>query len=194
MQSKRRELLCRMAAAAAVGRGEEFARHAREAVAIGVPPADLQEATLQVFLFAGYPRTIVALEALAPLVGGSAPPQEETPGDLDARGRALFGRIYGEDAEKVLSRLRSLHPEFTRFVLRDAYGLVLARPFLPLVERELLAVAMLGALALPAQLRSHVRGALRVGAAPEELRAAAAAAFDGAALAREVVERELAGR
>ncbi|MGQ0614607.1 MAG: carboxymuconolactone decarboxylase family protein [Planctomycetaceae bacterium] len=196
----RRRLLCALAAAAAAGRTDLLAGILREACEEGIAAGDLYEATLQVFLFAGYPRAINAFDLLAATLGegGGGPPHEEQPPDLLARGDAIFRRVYGADAEKVLEKLRRLHPEFCLYVLRDAYGQVLGRPFLPLVERELMAVAMLGALRLPSQLRAHARGALRVGAAPEEVGAAVASlpevvGAETAAAAAEIVMRELPG-
>jgi 4-carboxymuconolactone decarboxylase len=170
----RRQLLCGVAAAAATGRLEALGRRVAEAAREGVPAADLYEAALQVLLFAGYPRALNALEVLRATLGegGGEPPSEAEPPDPARRGEEVFHRVYGDDADRVLERLRALHPDFARSVLRDAYGRVLGRPFLPLVERELMAVAMLAALDLPAQLRAHERGALRAGAAPEEVRAA----------------------
>lgn len=163
-----------MAAAAATGRLEALAARVAEAARGGVPAADLYEAALQVFLFAGYPRAINAFEVLRATLGegGGDPPSETDRCDVARRGDEVFRRVYAEDADRVLKKLRALHPDFARFVLRDAYGQVLGRPFLPLVERELMAVAMLAALDLPAQLRAHERGALRAGATPEEVRAA----------------------
>jgi len=195
VESSRRRHLARIAAAAATGRRDLLAGFYRAASQEGVPVADLQEATLQVFLFAGYPRTIDAFEELASALHPPAPPVESPVPEVEARGRRLFGRIYGRSTEAVLAKLDGLHPDFARFVLRDAYGHVLARPFLPAVERELLAVAMLAATGLDAQLRAHVLGARRVGASADEVRDACDAVADAGvdpALARERVERALA--
>ena len=142
----------------------------------GVPAADLREAVLQVFLFAGFPRAILAFERLELADGGAAVKTERDVPDPEKRGREIFGKIYGEHAERVVSKLERLHPDFARFVLRDAYGKVMGRPFLPLVERELMAVAMLAALELPKPLHAHVRGALEVGAEKDHVRNAIAAA------------------
>ncbi len=104
------------------------------------------------------------------------PPSEPAggPDDHEARGRELFGRIYGHRTADVEAWLRDLHPDFARFTLQHAYGQVMTRPFLPPRDRELMAVAMLAACGLKGQLRAHVRGALHCGATPDEVRDAAA--------------------
>jgi len=194
MSERRLSLLTRAVAAAAAGRADLLRERFEAAHAAGIGAEELKEATLQLFLFAGYPRAIIAFEALQAVVGDHPPLCELRPADVEERGRALFHRIYAADADRVIARLQSLHPDFARFVLRDAYGLVLARPFLPLVERELLAVAMLGALGLPNQLRAHVRGSLRVGATPAQVRLAVEAVegVGDLAAARAAAGRELA--
>lgn len=193
MEETRVRHLARIAAAAAAGRREALAGFFREALA-SVPRADLLEAALQVFLFAGYPRGIGAFEALAEAAPGGPPPTEPA-GDFSARGEEVFGAVYGPHAAEVKRKLAALHPDFARFVLKDAYGQVLGRPFLGLPEREAMAVAMLAALEQDAQLRAHAKGALRVGLPPALVRAALAAAEDGCgrelAAARRVVERAL---
>ncbi|HEX5136084.1 MAG TPA: hypothetical protein VFY93_03870, partial [Planctomycetota bacterium] len=168
MEETRVRHLARFAAAAAAGRRDALPGYVRDALA-AVPRADLQEAALQVFLFAGYPRGIGAFEALAEAAPG-APPPTEPPGDFAARGDTVFRAVYGPHAAEVKGKLAGLHPDFARFVLADAYGQVLGRPFLGLPEREAMAVAMLAALEQDAQLRAHVKGALRVGLAPALVR------------------------
>lgn len=194
MEETRVRRLARIAAAAATGRREALAEFLREAVP-ALPRADLQEALLQVFLFAGYPRGITAFEALAEVAAG--PPPTEAPGDFAARGEEVFRAVYGPHAAEVKRKLAALHPDFARFVLRDAYGQVLGRPFLGIGEREAMAVAMLAALDQDAQLKAHVKGALRVGVPGPFVRAALLAAEEGAGRelpdARRVVERALSG-
>ncbi|MHC4959891.1 MAG: carboxymuconolactone decarboxylase family protein [Planctomycetota bacterium] len=169
--------LVRIAASAALGtRGDLMPRYSA-ALDDGVSADDLWEATLQVFLFAGYPRTIGALQVLSELVD-TPPPLEPQPPDAAHRGLELFERIYADQTETVRRMLDDLHPDFARFTLEHAYGKVLSRPFLPARERELMAVAMLGVMGLKAQLQSHVKGALRCGATPEEVLIAAEEAPD----------------
>ena len=71
----------------------------------------------------------------------------------------------------MIARIRSYHPDLAEWILSDGYGRVLARPGLSIRERELIVVAVLAALDVPLQLRSHVEGARRVGAKEAEIRA-----------------------
>ena len=189
--------LARIAAAAAAGRRTALRDFYREARAASVPVADLQEATLQVFLFAGYPRAIAAFGELHEALPGAPPAPVEPAADFEGRGAEVFGAVYGPHAAEVRRKLEALHPDLARFILADAYGQVLGRPFLGIEEREILAVAMLAALDQERELRAHVKGALRVGVPAAFVRAAVDAAEVGVGRAlpdaRRVVERALNG-
>lgn len=96
-----------------------------------------------------------------------SPPLVEPPRSRSAdrsRGEALFRAIYGNSSDAVLLALDAVAADYSTWVLEDAYGRVLARPGIAARQRELLAVAALAALDCPAQLKSHLRGALRLGA------------------------------
>lgn len=196
MEETRVRHLARIAAAAAAGRRKALAEGYLGARAAGIPVEDLQEATLQVFLFAGYPRAIAAFLEFADAFPGAAPARTEPAADFAARGEEVFKAVYGPHAAEVKRKLGALHGDLARFILRDAYGQVLGRPFLGLEEREVMAVAMLAALDQERELLAHVKGALRVGVPVALVRAALAAAEEGAgrelAAARRVVERALA--
>jgi len=157
--------------AAARGKGPALRRGIRAAVRAGVTLERLDEALLQLIPFTGYARAINAfavLQELAPHVprpaGGRGPARRR-------RGEALCRRIYGPVYGKMIARMRGFHPDLADWILEDGYGKVLSRPILSIVERELLVVAVLGTLEVPAQLESHRRGAERVGAAPGQIRA-----------------------
>ncbi|MCK6482095.1 MAG: carboxymuconolactone decarboxylase family protein [Planctomycetes bacterium] len=158
-RARRVTLLARIAGLAALGREAPleaaFRRARREGVAVN------------------------ALEALDRALGGPRPgAPERIPGGaarrgfLRRRGEGLFGRVYGEDAGRVLDRIGRRHPEFRDWILEDAYGKVLSRPGLGAAERECIAVALLAVLDLPRQQAAHLRGALRCGARGEEVAAA----------------------
>ncbi len=144
-----------------------------------VPVGRIREAVLQSHLFAGFPRALHALEILDEVLlqrgvteapaKDRIPPRVSVRAWLRRRGRELFREVYREDAELVIDRIAAFHPDFMDWILEDAYGKVLARPFLDLKTREILAVAMLTALDLPRQLTPHLRAALRAGARVREL-------------------------
>ena len=167
--------LSRIAALAAVGRTAALGREI--ASARGIPLRALRETLLQVYLFAGFPRTVNALDVLEGALGHRppAPPEKVSRAAARRRGTALFRRVYGPDADRVLDAIGRRHPEFRDWIVADAYGKVLGRPGLSAAERECLAVALLATLDLPRQQVPHVRGALRCGARPE----AVSAALDG---------------
>lgn len=142
--------------------------------------ADLiREAILQTFLFAGYPRALHAFEVFDAVleergVAGRArrdrlPPRASLPAFFRRRGRALFEEIYREDSDLVMNRIRGFQPEFMDWIIEDAYGKVLARPYLDLKGREILSSTLLTVLRLPRQLTPHIRGAIRAGAKRVEL-------------------------
>jgi 4-carboxymuconolactone decarboxylase len=70
------------------------------------------------------------------------------------------------------SNIARLHPDMERWMLEEGYGKVLGRSGLDLKVRELCVIAVLVGLDAPQQLYSHLRGALNVGATPEEVETA----------------------
>ena len=133
------------------------------------------EVILQTHLFAGYPRTINALATVHD-VGVSCEvaelEAEDDPGNDRIRwrqaGKDLCSEIYGTAYGKLRDRIRVLHPDLETWMLELGYGRVLSRPGLTIRQRELAVVAVLAGQNVPAQLLSHLRGALRVGATREE--------------------------
>lgn len=147
-------------------------RDVRLSAPSGEPDRGWREALLQAHVFAGFPRVVEALDVLEDVGGlgalepGEALAEDEQP----ARGRELFERIYAEHAPRVRAFLERGHPDFARWIEGHAYGRILSRPGLSAAERELLAVCALAALGQERQLVSHVRGALRCGAEPHDVR------------------------
>lgn len=130
-----------------------------------VARARLREAALQVVAYGGFPRALQTLTLLAdgaaPQVG--APLADAGQHDRVRAGRRVWEAVYARHADEVAAGLERLAPGLHGWVVEDAYGRVLSRPGLSLGERELLAVAALALMALPAPLGGHVRGALRNG-------------------------------
>ena len=147
----------------------------------GHPRDGLEETLLMCVLFCGFPRVITAWEHFAaawpvdvPPSGGALPQDQQ----LQAGGE-LFASIYGKNDEAVRAMLRGYHQELHDFVLESAYGRILARPGLPGVTRELVAVGVLAAQGQKRQFAGHARGAQHLGATREQLREVLATAFDG---------------
>lgn len=139
-------------------------------------PSDIYEILLQSHLFSGFPRAITGLQIFHQvLMDRGMNPEEhfnEAPQpseEMGAIGLKLFNKVYRKKSEAVLNSLHSMHPGYDRWVLEDAYGRVLSRPFLSGKTRELCAVAALTATGCLRQLMSHINGALNLGATNEEI-------------------------
>jgi alkylhydroperoxidase/carboxymuconolactone decarboxylase family protein YurZ len=165
------------AAAATQGRPETVRSVLTLVLGQGAPIADVREAILQSYLFVGYPRVINALATLRDVSGedGGTPPADlrlaaDTPLGWEAAGQALCRRIYGRRYEKLLDTMVVLSADLPRWMVLEGYGKVLSRSQLDSHTRELVAVGSLVPLRVPEQLRAHSRGALHLGAKPEEVR------------------------
>lgn len=95
-----------------------------------------------------------------------------------ARGEKLCRAIYGRHYEPMIARMESMHPDLARWILTEGYGKVLSRPRLPARVRELLVIGILTAQGLDKQLYFHVKGAVRLGATPADVRRALEACRD----------------
>jgi 4-carboxymuconolactone decarboxylase len=181
---------------AVLGKRQELGQRIDQALAAGCSGQDLREALLMVLPYGGFPRALSALQELSSQVAADPEPSPPLDDSLRARGESVFRTVYGDQADRVLAGLAAAQPELPEWILCDAYGKVIGRPGLSLADREVLGVALLTALDQPVQLQGHIRGGLRVGAAPERLSAAvrrAAGQIPEAAAARalERLQREV---
>ncbi len=191
-----RAALVRLSAAHAA-RDRDSLRKALLTAAEVAGPGPVEEVLLQAYLFLGFPATIWAFGIWRPLRAGAGPSRdsllevtrdsagadeedagadEEDPADpagLAAlwrqSGETVCARVYGANYDKLRENVRELHPELDRWMILEGYGKVLSRPRLDLVTRELCIVALLAVTCWAPQLHSHLRGALNVGAGPEEV-------------------------
>lgn len=167
----------RISAALGAGDGEEV-RRVLERVSGEAPARVVEEALLQAHLFVGFPPVLEAFAAWRRADGtpGSGPDDgrvdRRDPDRVTEDGRATCRRVYGRAYPRLRSNVAGLHPDLDRWMVRDGYGKVLARPGLDLAVRELCIVALLTGARWPRQLHSHLRGALRVGASPASVEAA----------------------
>ena len=155
--------------AALASRSPQAVDAALRLAAAQAPPAEVEEALLQSYLFLGYPAALDAFARWRELSGVPAPEAAADPGPSDERGAAVCRTVYGGRYEALRANVRRLHPDMERWMVSEGYGKVLGRPGLPLATRELCVVALLATLDAPRQLYSHLRGALHAGASETEV-------------------------
>jgi 4-carboxymuconolactone decarboxylase len=156
--------------AAAVAGGDELTLRRLLAAAVGkVPPVWVEELILQSHLFAGFPRTINAMREWRRVSGVPAPAHDddvesETLATWELRGEVTCASVYGSMYDDLRHNIRTLHPALDRLMIVEGYGMMLGRPGLDLLRRELCVVAACVATFQERQLVSHLHGALNVGA------------------------------
>jgi len=142
-------------------------------------PRMIQEAILQTYLFAGYPKVINGLILLNGLCAGSGldyPVNGGTDEDYpywpqwEKRGESLCRSIYGDRFDRLQAMIEGLHPSLARWMIVEGYGKVLGRDGLPRDLREILVVSVLTSQGVWRQLRSHLLGGLHLGVTREALR------------------------
>jgi 4-carboxymuconolactone decarboxylase len=138
-----------------------------------VPTGWVEEAILQSYLFAGFPRTLNATREWRRISGVAAPAAEELPApDLERwrqQGEATCELVYGKFYDKLRHNIHSLHPALDDWMVVEGYGKILSRPGLELRLRELCIVASCVAAGQDRQLHSHLHGALNTESTPKEL-------------------------
>jgi 4-carboxymuconolactone decarboxylase len=91
--------------------------------------------------------------------------------DLAEKGLKLRKEMVGADAvEQRMSSLGTFGEPLQNIINAYAYGDIWSRPGLPLATKSLAMIAMMAAANKPAELRVHLKGALKNGCAPEEIR------------------------
>lgn len=117
--------------------------------------------------------------------------------DLYAKGEALRREVLGDaHVEASLAKVDDFNAAIQEFVTEIGWGAVWSRDGLDRRARSMINLAMLTALNRPHEFKVHVRGAVRNGVTPEEIRevllqsavyCGAPAALDSFRLAREVL-------
>ena len=160
--------LVQLSAALAAGNADALA-HAIDRAAM-LAPAQAEEAILQSYLFVGYPAALQALATWRARTGLPAPPgAADDAREWRTRGERVCATVYGGQYERLRENIVALHPDVEEWMLTEGYGKVLGRPGLPLRVRELCIIALLAAQHAPAQLYSHVRGAVNAGASAADV-------------------------
>jgi 4-carboxymuconolactone decarboxylase len=165
--------LIRLSAAVAAA-SELLVRSAIEEALRETPAVWVEELLLQSYLFAGFPRALNAMREWRRMSGRNAPRADddvetETFATWEVRGEVTCATVYGEMYEPLRQNIRALHPALDRWMIVEGYGMVLGRPGLDLVRRELCIVAACVASGQERQLLSHMHGTLNVGGSRAQL-------------------------
>lgn len=170
--------LVRLSAALGAGDPSSWRQALREAAGVTDRTA-IEETLLQAHLFVGFPIVLEAFVFWRDLEGGE--PAGTVSMDLERRreaGEGLCRGVYGKAYERLRDNVRALHPDLDRWMVEEGYGRTLSRPGLRAATRELCIVALLAAAGHDRQLRSHLRGALNLGAGPGQVEAALASGLE----------------
>jgi 4-carboxymuconolactone decarboxylase len=145
-------------------------RRELELAAKACEPEEVEEILLQSYLFLGYPAALSGFSVWREVSGRDGSLSYDEPAiDVAERGEALCRRVYGANYEALRRRIAALHPSLDRWMVAEGYGRVLGRPGAKPALREACIVGLLAVLDAPAQLYSHLRGALAVGVTAEDL-------------------------
>lgn len=86
------------------------------------------------------------------------------------RGRAVFKKIFGHEAEAIESMLKELSADLGKFAIDFPFGEFYANEhLLDLKTRELITIATLVTQSTLPQLKLHINAALNVGCTPVEI-------------------------
>ncbi|NTH22820.1 4-carboxymuconolactone decarboxylase [Agrobacterium rhizogenes] len=91
--------------------------------------------------------------------------------DLYERGRQIRGEVIGKErSEAAIADPNAFDFAFQEMALRYCWGEVWDRPGLDRKTRSIVNLAMLSAMGRSGELAGHVRGALKNGVSPEEIK------------------------
>jgi len=164
--------------AALAARDREQLGRTFERAAGAAAHGEVEEVILQSYLFLGYPVALNGFAAWRALSAERPAATVDDPAAWVERGQDVCRAVYGGQYPRLRENIRDLHPDMERWMVKEGYGKVLGRPGLSLADRELCISALLAVLDVPTQLYSHLRGALNVGASPEEVEHALRIAAD----------------
>ena len=207
--SARQQAIPPITAAAAVGDLSALETALNAGLDAGLSVSDVREILVQLYAYAGFPRSLNALGTLMEVIEarqargiedapGQDPSRAVVTGDaLLAAGTANQTRISGAP---VSGPLFGFAPVINRFLQTHLFGDIFERDNLDWQSRELATVGALAALpGVESQLRSHMAASLRVGLTAAQLREvvevlAAHSSADAAARARDALARTLAAQ
>jgi 4-carboxymuconolactone decarboxylase len=87
------------------------------------------------------------------------------------RGMRVRRKVMGDEfVDRAMNAVTDFTQPVQDYINENCWGSVWARETLPLKTRSIITIATLAALKAPNELKGHVRGAVRNGCTPEEIR------------------------
>lgn len=150
--------------------------HVGAALNAGCTPVEIREAVYECAPFIGFPMTLNAIGAMNEVFTSQGialplPKQGGDPAERYERGLAVQEPLYGDEIRERYAWLPAPFAEAVPRALTEfCFGDHLSRGGLDTKTRELLIVVLLAALGgAEAQVKSHVKGALKAGSSSEEI-------------------------
>jgi 4-carboxymuconolactone decarboxylase len=205
--SAQQRAIAPIAAAMAVGDMPQLSAALHRALDAGLAISDAREILVQLYAYAGFPRSLNALGELMKVLDsrrqhgiqdarGRDPGPVPTGKDLLAFGTANQTRLSGAP---VKGPLFDFAPAIDRYLKTHLFGDIFARDNMDWQSRELATVGALAAMpGVETQLQSHIRISLNVGLTAAQLRGLADALAESgqpeaAQRAREAIEKVAGG-
>lgn len=180
--SPRQQAIAPIAAFAATGDIERLKPVLDTGLDAGLTINDCKEVLVQVYAYAGFPRSLNALAALMQVIEarrqrGVVDPPGDSPGPVPS-GQALLAVGTANQTQlagtPVTGPLFEFAPAIDQYLKTHLFGDIFARDNLDWVSRELATVSMLAALeGVEAQLLSHLKISMNIGVSTAQLNALA---------------------
>jgi alkylhydroperoxidase/carboxymuconolactone decarboxylase family protein YurZ len=190
-----------IAAATAVGDMDTLPAALERGLDAGLTVNEVKEVLVQLYAYAGFPRSLNALTAFMKVVDerrkrgvedvqGAEPGPVPSPAEMLAAGTANQTKLSGAP---VRGPLFEFAPAIDQYLKAHLFGDIFARDNLDWPSRELATIAALSAMSgVESQLQSHVRIGMNVGLTEAQLNAfAAGLAARGEAQAGELLRQAL---
>jgi len=205
--SARQQAIVPIAAFAAAGDISRLGPALNQGLDAGLTVSDAREVLVQLYAYAGFPRSLNALTELMKVLEarkqrGIRDAPGRAPGRAIPKGEALLAAGTANQTKlaggPVRGPLFEFAPAIDEYLKTHLFGDIFERDNLDWQSRELATVGMLSALpGAAAQLQSHMRVSMNVGLTASQLRQltevlADRVGADNARRAREALERQLA--
>jgi len=205
--SARQQAIVPIAAFAAAGDITKLSAALNQGLDAGLTVSDATEVLVQVYAYAGFPRSLNALNELMKVLEarkqrGVQDAQGRAPSRAIPKGDALLAAGIANQTKLVGAPVRGpvyeFAPAIDEYLKAHLFGAIFERDNLDWQSRELATVSMLSALAgAQAQLQSHMRVSMNVGLTANQLRQLTQVLADrvdaeNARRARDALARQLA--